>query len=193
VLAQAFGIVRPIVRQAVRLSHDAAGLRRLLTTDPLTGTLNRQGFHDRGAVEIAKAKRYNRPLSLLMIDPDQLEPITAAHGLGARETVLKALTETLFDGTRSTDLVGRVGGKAFAVLLPETDHAGAELLAERLRRRIGELTVPIKNAMVSSTVSIGVAAAEKNASFFAPIVARADEALYEAQMRGRNRVFVHAA
>lgn len=192
-VAQTLGVVGPSARRAIRLAGAAAEITGLIRTDPLTGTLNRQGFEDRGAVEIAKARRYNRPLSMLMIGPDALGSITAAHGPGAGDTMLKAMTETLFDGTRITDLVGRVGGNEFAVLLPETDPAGAELLAERLRQRIGELAVPLKNVMVSSTVSIGVAAAEKNANFLGPVFARADAALYEAQMRGHDRVFVNAA
>ena len=190
---QGIGVIAPAIAGQRRLLGELAALSHNVTTDPLTGTLNRRSFQDRGAVEIHKANRYARPLSLLMIDPDHLDPINETHGSGAGDTLLCALTQLLFSGTRVTDLVGRVGIDEFAVLLPETDLAGAELLAERLRRRIGDLSVPVDDAVITCTVSIGVTAAEKDAVFFGPTLARADAALYEAKMRGRNRVYVKVA
>lgn len=189
----ALSIARPLMRRTSQLAADVAELTLLATTDPLTGALNKRSFQDRGAIEIQKAKRYNRPLSLLMIDADHFDALLAGHGQGAGDIILKALTAKMFDGTRVTDLVGRVGTEGFAILLPETEPAGARLLAERLRTQISELAVPIKNNVVSCTVSIGVAAAEKDAAFFWPTFKRADDALVEAKMRGRNRVFVNAA
>jgi diguanylate cyclase (GGDEF)-like protein len=185
-------VFRPMVKRIVELKRDADELARVATTDPLTGTLNRNSFQARGAIEIQKARRYQRPLSLLVIDADQLSMIEATHGPGGGETVLKAITSSFFAGTRVSDLVARVDAEQFAILLPETNCEGAELLAERLRRKISDLSVPIDNALISCTVSIGVAAAEKDASFLWPTFKRADEALYEAKMRGRNRVVVAA-
>jgi diguanylate cyclase (GGDEF)-like protein len=182
-----------MARSIARLTHDALELARVATTDPLTGMLNRHSFQARGAIEIQKARRYGRPLSMLMIDADQLPAIEGAHGLTGGQTVLKALTSSFFAGTRVSDLLARVDAEQFAILLPETDGAGAEILAERLRTKIGNLSVLIGDKFVSSTLSIGVAVAEKDASFLWPTFKRADEALYEAKIRGRNRVVVATA
>jgi diguanylate cyclase (GGDEF)-like protein len=192
-LVEMFGIVRPLVRVTAQLAREVAELKRVATTDPVTGTLNRRSFQDRGAIEVQKARRYKRPLSLLMIDTDQLRPINLAHGEAAGEVILRAVTAELSEGTRATDLIARVSGEEFAILLPETDLAGAQLLAERLRRRVSDVTVPVAKDVVACTVSIGVAAVEKDAAFLWPAVKRADEALYEAKMRGRNQVYVNAA
>jgi diguanylate cyclase (GGDEF)-like protein len=186
-------VFRPMARSIARLTHDALELARVATTDPLTGMLNRHSFQARGAIEIQKARRYGRPLSMLMIDADQLPAIEGAHGLTGGQTVLKALTSSFFAGTRVSDLLARVDAEQFAILLPETDGAGAEILAERLRTKIGNLSVLIGDKFVSSTLSIGVAVAEKDASFLWPTFKRADEALYEAKIRGRNRVVVATA
>jgi len=192
-LAAVLAVFRPMARRIVRLTRIAGDLVPLATTDPLTGTLNKRSFQARGAIEIQKARRYQRPLSLLMIDADQLPAIEGAHGADGGETLLKALTSSFFAGTRISDLVGRVDAEQFAILLPETGSAGAQVIAERLRLRISDLAVPIDDKLVSCTVSIGVAAAEKDASFLWPTFKRADEALYEAKMSGRNRVVVAAA
>jgi diguanylate cyclase (GGDEF)-like protein len=192
-LAATVGVFRPMALQIVRLTRDAQELAATATTDPLTGMLNKRSFQARGAIEIQKARRYGRPLSLLRIDADQLSAIEAAHGPGSGEAMLRALTSSIFDGTRISDLVARVDAEQFAVLLPETNAEGAELLAERLRHKICNLSVPIDDTSVSCTISVGVAAAEKDASFLWPTFKRADEAVYQAKARGRNRVVVATA
>lgn len=192
-LAIGLGLFRPMARRIVELMREAQALARNATIDPATGMLNRRSFHARGAIEVQKARRYGRPLSVLLIDADQLPSIEDEFGPDGGMTVLKALTSSVFAGTRVSDLVARVDDEQFAILLPETNRDGAVLLAERLREQISSLTVPIANELVSCTVSIGVAAAEKDASFLWPTFKRADEALYEAKMRGRNRVVAAAA
>ncbi len=190
-LAAVFGIFRPIVRRAAQFAHDAADFERAATTDPHTGLLNGRSFQSRGEIEIHKAKRYNRALSLLIIGPDQITAVggPAAHDSGV--AILDAVAATLVNATRATDLVGRLSGEDFAVLLPETNVAGAKVLAERLHRRIGDLALPFSATAATFTVSIGVATAEADASFFAPMYRRAGEALYEARMRGRNQVWMN--
>jgi diguanylate cyclase (GGDEF)-like protein len=183
----------PMARRLVRLVRDAHELAGLATIDPLTGMLNKRSFQARGAIEINKARRYGRPLSLLMIDADQLTAIEDQHGRDGGDKVLQALTTSFFGGTRISDLVARVDAEQFAILLPETSCEGAQLLAERLRHKVSDLTVEIDRKVVACTISVGVACAEKDASFLWPTFKRADEALYEAKMRGRNRVVVAAA
>lgn len=192
-LAATLGVFRPMALQIIRLTRDAHELAQQTTIDPTTGMLNKRSFQARGAIEIQKARRYQRPLSLLRIDADQLNAIQTTYGADGGETVLRALTSSIFDGTRVSDLVARVDAEQFAILLPETNAQGAELLAERLRRKISDLSVPIDGEMVGCTISVGVAAAEKDASFLWPTFKRADEAVYEAKVRGRNQVVVATA
>jgi diguanylate cyclase (GGDEF)-like protein len=185
-------VFRPMARRIIELTREVRELNQIATTDPLTGMLNIRSFQARGAVEVQKARRYQRPLSLLMIDADQFPAIAATYGSGGGETVLKSLTSSFCDGTRVSDLIARVDAERFAILLPETGSEGAELLAERLRQRVGEMKINISEKSIRCTISVGVAAAEKDASFLWSTFKRADEALHEAKMRGRNRVFVSA-
>ena len=186
-------IYRPMARRIGALLREVNALTHIATTDPLTGMLNERSFQARGAIEIQKARRYHRPLSMLMIDADQLDVVERDFGHSGGETVLKALTSSFCDGTRVSDLIARVDSEQFAILLPETNSAGAELLAERLRIKVGDLSLRIDDKRVPCTISVGVAVAEKDASFLWPTFKRADEALWEAKMRGRNQVFVAAA
>lgn len=185
-------VFEPMTRRIGELTRDVRDLTELATVDPQTGMLNSRSFQARGTIELEKARRYKRPVSLLMIDADHLPAIEAAYGPDGGESVLKALTSSLFDGTRVSDLVARVDDERFAILLPETATDGAELLAERLRRKVSDLKVLVKDTSVSCTISVGVAAAEKDASFLWSTLQRADRALYEAKIGGRNRVVVAA-
>jgi diguanylate cyclase (GGDEF)-like protein len=191
-LLSALIVFRPMARLIVTLEGEIGELTRIATTDPLTGTLNKRSFQARGAIEVQKARRHQRPLSLLVIGSDQLPAIEATFGPDGGKTVLRALSSSFCDGTRISDLIARVDDEQFAILLPETDSQGAELLAERLRKKIGDLKVRIDDKPVPCTISVGVAAAEKDATFLWSTFKRADEALYEAKMRGRNRVYVAA-
>jgi diguanylate cyclase (GGDEF)-like protein len=191
-LTAALMVFRPLARRIIALTRDVHELNQIATTDPLTGVLNIRSFQARGAVEVQKARRYQRPLSLLMIDADQLPAIEAVYGSDGGETMLKSLTSSFCDGTRISDLIARVDAERFAILLPETTSECAGLLAERLRQRVGEMKVNINEKPIRCTISVGVAAAEKDASFLWSTFKRADEALHEAKMRGRNRVFVAA-
>jgi len=191
-LLSALTVFRPMARAIVALENHVIELTRMTTTDPLTGMLNKRSFQTRGTIEVQKARRYQRPLSLLVIGADQLPAIEATFGPDGGNAVLKALTSSFCDGTRVSDLIARLDDEQFAILLPETDSQGAELLAERLRKKVGDLKVSIGNDPVTCTISVGVAAAEKDATLLWSTFKRADEALYEAKMRGRNRVFVAA-
>jgi diguanylate cyclase (GGDEF)-like protein len=192
-LTSVLSVYRPMALRIAGLVRTALELTGAATIDPLTGLLNKRSFQARGEIEIQKARRYKRPVSLLMIDADQLPAIGNEYGRDGGDVALKALTSSFFDGTRVSDLIARVDAEQFAILLPETSSAGAELLAERLRQRVNDLTFPIRDELVSCTISVGVAAAEKDASFLWPTLKRADDALFEAKMRGRNQVYVARA
>ena len=135
-LLGALSIFRPMAQAIVALEQRVAELKRMTTTDPLTGMLNKRSFQARGTIEVQKARRYQRPLSLLVIGADQLPAIESTFGPDGGKAVLQALTSSFCDGTRVSDLIARVDDEQFAILLPETDSQGAELLAERLRKKV---------------------------------------------------------
>lgn len=165
---------------------DEARLRRLATTDPLTGLSNRRHFFERGAQELRRAARYRRPLALLMLDIDHFKSVNDRYGHEAGDAVLRDLAERLRAGLRTSDLAGRIGGEEFAVLLPETTAEQAELLAERLRAAIAADPLgPDLGITVSLGVALAVPASEETLD---PVLRRADAALYRAKAGGRNQV-----
>lgn len=165
-------------------------LRRLATTDSLTGAFNRRHFLAVGAAEMERAQRYGNALSVLMIDVDHFKSINDRFGHAVGDDSLRALVEALRRGLRDIDVIGRLGGEEFAVLLPETAMAGALVTAERLRARIADLRLPVADGQILSfTVSIGVACPHGVDVSPAAVLALADAALYKAKNNGRNRVW----
>ncbi len=163
-------------------------LARLAVTDDLTGLSNRRRFLEALRAEAQRARRYQRALSLLMLDLDDLKRINDHYGHAAGDAVLRAVAQTLRDHLRETDLPVRLGGDEFAVLLPETEPEAALHLAERIRAGVAAAATPGAEAV---TVSIGLASATGAALPELPRFLRlADEALYQAKAAGRNRVVV---
>ncbi|MBL8673152.1 MAG: diguanylate cyclase [Alphaproteobacteria bacterium] len=163
-------------------------LRRLATSDPLTGAANRRHYLQRAQAEWDRFRRYNRPLSLMMIDIDYFKKINDGYGHPVGDQALKRLVETAGQSLRNNDLLGRFGGEEFAILLPETDIEPAAALAERLRHRLSRIEVPTERGPLSFTVSIGVATCELGDANIERTLKRADDALYRAKQGGRNRV-----
>jgi len=160
-------------------------------TDALTGLANRRRFIEIAEAELVRARRYDTPLSLLMLDIDRFKEVNDAHGHRAGDRVLQQLARTCLEVLRNVDVVGRVGGEEFAILLPETTLQGAVDVAERLREAIGLAKVTREEGVpLRITVSIGVAAL---AGFenLDTLMSQADSALYDAKHRGRNRVRAH--
>lgn len=165
---------------------DEAQLRRLALTDSLTGLSNRRHFFDRGAQELRRAARYDRPLAMLMLDIDHFKAVNDRYGHEAGDTVLRDLAQRLRGALRDSDLVGRIGGEEFAALLPETTAEEAVVLAERLRAAVAE--APLGPGL-AITASLGVAAAvPAEEEGVDPVLRRADAALYRAKAAGRNQV-----
>jgi len=166
-------------------------LKRLAHTDGLTGLFNRRAFMDGLEQEIARQKRYNKPLTVMMVDLDHFKKINDTYGHAGGDDVLRHFADVLRQTIRETDIPGRLGGEEFAVLLPETQAEQAAQLARRLGRTIGSATVCTETSNVSYTASIGI-------SRFLPedtpdsLLARADQALYRAKQGGRDRVEVEA-
>ncbi|WP_284946044.1 GGDEF domain-containing protein [Acidisoma cladoniae] len=184
-MVEALAIFRPLVH---RISRYALQLMTLATIDPLTGALNRRSFFERGASILEQAKRHQQPLSLLMIDADRFKLINDQHGHATGDTVLQALAKALREGTRGSDLVGRLGGEEFAVLLADADAVSARQTAERLRAAVAALRLGRDGAAIHFTISIGLASVAPADTGLDIPLARADAALYIAKESGRDRV-----
>jgi len=159
-------------------------------TDPLTGLPNRRAFDDVLVRRIAERHRGQTPLSLLMIDLDDFKRLNDRHGHPAGDHALQHVAEVLSAAAREMDLVARVGGEEFAVILPATPLADGKVVAERMRRAIGRKSLHYEKTALRVTASLGLASAAGNEDG-AALIKRADEALYAAKQAGRNRGCFH--
>lgn len=177
------------IRDITERKATEAKLRELATTDSLTGLNNRRRFMELAEREFTRSMRYQRPLALYMLDIDHFKIVNDTHGHDVGDQVLRSLAETAVIALRGADILGRLGGEEFGVLLPETDEQAAIEVAERLRMSIEHTSIPINNGEeLKITVSLGVAVLGKNINSIAEMLKRADVALYEAKQSGRNRV-----
>lgn len=163
-------------------------LSALSQKDPLTGAYNRRYFDEQAAVECARAHRYGQSLTVLMMDLDKFKGINDTHGHAAGDEVLKALVRTSLQALRKSDILARYGGEEFVVLLPHAGMAESLMLAERLRKAIGEQKIPFENKTLAVTISIGVSTLAETEANIVAMLSRADRALYQAKANGRNRV-----
>ena len=170
------------------LANQADALERLACVDGLTGLNNRRHFLALAAGEWSRFQRYGRPLALLMIDIDLFKAVNDTHGHDAGDEVIKAVTGLLRRHKRASDVAGRLGGEEFAVILPEATPDSAAAAAERLRRLVAELDVPIADQRIQVTISVGLSVCRPDTSDFDELLKEADIALYEAKRSGRNRV-----
>lgn len=175
------GIIRDITERKLVEQE----LRRLATTDGLTGILNRRAFTENAVKLIALAQRYQHTLALMIVDADHFKKVNDTYGHPAGDAVLKALSESINEVLRSTDLFGRLGGEEFGIVVPETDGAGVECLADRLLSAVRQSQVTHDSVAITFTVSIGVAYLLPNEDF-ETIFQRADGALYQAKQSGRD-------
>jgi diguanylate cyclase (GGDEF)-like protein len=163
-------------------------VERQAVTDGLTELANRRQFEQALAGEISRAERFGGMLALILADLDDFKQVNDRYGHQAGDEVLRRFAAVLRETVRDVDLPARYGGEEFAVLLPQTDLAGAERLAERLRQSVAERPMTKRpGALVAVTASFGVAAFPEAATP-AALFAAADEALYRAKAAGKNRV-----
>lgn len=174
------------------LREKNARLEQLSNTDGLTGIMNRRHFMEIFELEYLRAERYRTALSYVMIDLDHFKQINDVHGHQVGDNALIIVSKILREGLRKHDVVARYGGEEFALLLPETDLAGARVVAERYRSLIEKAEVPVENGTtLGITASLGLAAYPHDAvSRMDDLIRIADDALYEAKRRGRNRVVI---
>ena len=172
--------------EALRESEER--YRTLSLTDTLTGLFNTRHLHERLPAEIERAQRYNRPLSLLVLDCDHFKRINDTFGHLEGDRVLQGLAGVIRDCLRRSDSAFRYGGEEFVVLLPETELTAARLLAERLRMAFeSKRIVTACGEEIRCTVSVGVAGWVPGEGENG-LIRRADAAAYTAKERGRNCV-----
>jgi diguanylate cyclase (GGDEF)-like protein len=168
--------------------HNADQLTTLANVDGLTGLFNRRHFDFLARAEWARSRRYSRPLSVMIADIDHFKAVNDRFGHDAGDNVLKSVADVCRSTKRESDIVARIGGEEFALLLPETNEAAALMAAERLLGHIRKCCPIIGPETLAVTVSIGIASASPSMSGVATLLKRADDALYEAKHLGRNRV-----
>jgi len=164
-------------------------LERQAQQDYLTGLYNRRFFLEQGEMELARTQRYDKELSLFMLDIDHFKAINDTYGHATGDIVLQTLSHILRETLRSVDIIGRWGGEEFAILLPETDAQEAAEIAERLREVIDHAKVTLTTGLLLHfTVSIGIATLKDKDANIDILLNNADEALYQAKATGRNKV-----
>ena len=160
------------------------------TRDPLTRTVNKRGFEEAFAKEHAFARRHGSALSLLVIDADHFKRVNDTHGHAAGDHVLRRLAEIVGGAIRSEDMLARIGGEEFVVVLRDVGLDGAVVCAERVRSLVEGAAFEHDGARIPVTISVGVAALRGADVTAAALLADADHAVYEAKRAGRNRVAV---
>jgi diguanylate cyclase (GGDEF)-like protein len=163
-------------------------LRDLAAHDPLTRVLNARSFADRVAHEVERSRRYARPLALLYLDLDDFKGVNDTHGHQTGDAVLRLVADAIRRAVREPDIVGRVGGDEFAVLMPETGGAEADAVVQRL---IGGIATSFTGAP-AVTASIGVVSFTGPPHDAETVIRAADAAMYEAKRTGKNRVVMVA-
>ncbi|TBV11271.1 diguanylate cyclase [Stutzerimonas kirkiae] len=174
-----------IVQDITEQRRKEMDLERMAMTDPLTSLANRNAFMSRMRHVLGQPVAGVEKGALLMLDLDHFKRVNDNFGHAAGDQVLVHLAKILREVLRVSDTVGRLGGEEFAVLLPATGLAGAQVLAERLRSRLERSAVQVDGELIRVTMSIGIAMLDGEIKH---ILARADEALYKAKANGRNRV-----
>jgi diguanylate cyclase (GGDEF)-like protein len=162
--------------------------RNMLFCDHLTGVANRRAFFEAAELELQRNRRAPRPTALILFDADHFKRINDGHGHPGGDAVLRHLGQLLLSTFRQVDVVARVGGEEFAVLLPSADLDGAVAVAERLRRLVAEQPACFDGAPIPCTISAGVAVCDGEQLGLDVLMQRADQALYAAKAAGRNRV-----
>jgi diguanylate cyclase (GGDEF)-like protein len=163
--------------------------QELASLDPLTGALNRRSLVEQAGALLSRARRLDAPLSLVLLDVDHFKSVNDNHGHLAGDRVLQHFAALVRDQLRREDVLVRYGGEEFCILLPDVPGPGAVALAGRIRKAVAKEAFVVDGATIPLTVSAGVATRiDEGPEGLDAIIGRADEALYMAKNRGRNRV-----
>ena len=177
-----------IIRDISDRRQASEALRQSISCDHLTGLANRRAFFEAAQFELQRWGRLPRPVSVVMVDADHFKAVNDSFGHGAGDTVLQQLAACMSATFRSVDVVARIGGEEFAVLLPGTSIEGAEMVAARLCHSVALQKVQVDGKTIRYTISAGVASMEEGVDGVDALIKRADAALYVAKANGRNRV-----
>jgi diguanylate cyclase (GGDEF)-like protein len=181
------------LKDLAELVVDELELRKLATFDGLTGAASPRVFASQGDFGFKQAKRHGRELSCIIFDLDRFKQINDTYGHAAGDQVLQEVGELSRSLIRSTDILGRIGGEEFGIILPETSVASAMTVGELIRDNIGHLMVSYRDHQIKPTASFGVASLRPQDLSFASMLARADAAMYEAKAAGRDKVVPEVA
>jgi diguanylate cyclase (GGDEF)-like protein len=163
-------------------------VQRLAITDSLTNLYNRRHFSKVGEDEVQRACRYGRSLSAIMLDIDHFKRVNDTFGHTVGDQILQGVAASCRNTLRGVDVLGRYGGDEFVILLPENDRAAAIQVAERLRKKIAQIKLNTTKGQAKVTASLGVASVDCDKPSLETLLSQADNALYVAKRRGRNRV-----
>jgi two-component system cell cycle response regulator len=190
--AQISRLIILLTASALSLAVVSRGQRllQLATSDPLTGLFNRGYVDDRFAVELSRARRYGKQLTIAVIDADRFKSLNDKHGHPAGDLVLRRIGAILRDSFRQSDTAGRYGGEEFVVILPEIDIESAERKLESVRELVAStpIALAVRGETVQVTISAGLASFPQDGEDAAELFALADERMFQAKKEGRNRV-----
>ncbi len=195
--AQISRLIIMLIASALSLALVARSQRllQMATRDPLTGLFSRGYVDDRFAVELSRARRYGKGLTIAVIDADRFKSLNDMHGHPAGDLALQKIGALLHDIFRQSDTVGRYGGEEFVVILPETDIVAAHLKLESLRELVASTPIEVATSgkKVQVTISAGLASFPQDGEDAAELFALADARMFQAKGDGRNRIVAGAA
>ncbi|MEI8348750.1 MAG: GGDEF domain-containing protein [Candidatus Omnitrophota bacterium] len=177
-----------LLRLCVEKVHLYHASQQLSIYDSLTECYNRRYFMNRFFDEFERAKKFNHHISFLMVDIDHFKKINDTYGHLVGDAVLKTIAGLIQENIREIDFLARYGGEEFAIILPETDKAGAIMVADRICGKVSQERLKAFDEMVTTTISVGVASFPQNTLYADVLMETADKALYKAKVSGRNRV-----
>ncbi len=183
-----FALLKKELNEATRYTEE---LEEKLNRDQLTGAYNRRAYDQKIEEELARSKRYGRPLSLLLMDVDHFKSINDTYGHAIGDKCLREIIQRSLPLLRTNDMLARYGGEEFAVIMPETDIKGASKAADKIRAHIEKIIFVYKSEKVQVTVSIGVSQVMESDAAPKDLFERADIAVYKAKKNGRNRIEPH--
>jgi diguanylate cyclase (GGDEF)-like protein len=188
------GFILVVFAYVVRQWQDREDrLKELSNTDYLTNVRNRRSFMESAEIEFCRARRYGKPLAIVMVDVDHFKRVNDDHGHGIGDQTLQLVAKILAAEVRRHDVIARYGGEEFAFLLAETNQEQARVMAERCRERIEAAQLLVKGTVVRVTASAGIAAyPHEGVTRIEQLIDLADAALYRAKGGGRNRVSIAA-
>jgi len=178
------------LRYALKLAESMEQLRLLATRDQLTGLLNRREFDRILASELKRGERFERPLSLALIDIDHFKRVNDTYGHLVGDQVLRHVSDLVVRHARGVDFVARYGGEELAVVMVETDASRAREIVERIARAVADLPLSAGGVTVPITFSAGIACAPVHGNEASALLTMADLALYRAKNAGRNRIVI---